>query len=213
LDSTVVFGYTGADSLGRDHVTMSVSGRHVMKSSIGFIAVTVLLLAGCSSVSVNYDYDHDADFRAFTSYDWMQGPTVAVGDARAAQTRNTLLDQRIRKAVDGQLVDRGLKQRANPDLLVVYHIGVEDKINVTDWGYTYGSYYWGWGGRAVDVYQYQEGTLIIDLINAKTEMLVWRGWATKTLEDNPSPEKAEYTINSVVEKIFRDYPPNKGRRD
>jgi hypothetical protein len=139
---------------------------------------------------------------------------VAVGNARAAQQQNTLLDQRIRRAVDDQLKLKGLKQDASdPDLLIVYHTGLEDKVNVTDWGYTYGSYYWGWGGRSIDVYQYQEGTLIVDLINARTDMLAWRGWATKTLADNPSPEQVEHTINTVIERIFSSYPPQKSRRD
>lgn len=185
-----------------------------MKLTTAAAMLAVVVLTGCSSVSVNYDYDHEADFRKFTSYDWMAGPTVAIGNARAAMQQNTLLDQRIRRAVDEQLAQKGLKQdTSSPDLIVVYHTGVEDKVNVTDWGYTYGSYYWGWGGRAIDVYQYQEGTLIIDLIDASTEMLVWRGWATKTLEDNPSPEQVDNTINSVVEKILRDYPPNKSWRE
>jgi hypothetical protein len=185
-----------------------------MKLITAFLVLAFMALTGCSGVSVNHDYDHDADFRKYTDYDWMSGPTVAIGDARAAKQQNTLLDQRIRRAVDTQLAGRGLKQNSsNPDLIVVYHTGLEDKVNVTDWGYTYGSYYWGWGGRAIDVYQYQEGTLIVDLIDAGTQMLVWRGWATKTIEDNPSPEKVEYNINSIVEKIFRDYPPNKSRRD
>jgi hypothetical protein len=178
------------------------------------LVVAVLASAGCSSITVNHDYDHDADFDSYQSYDWVQGPTVAVGDARAARQQNTLLDQRIRKAVEAQLDQKGLKQDASaPQLLLIYHTGIEDQVSVTDWGYTYGSYYWGWGGRSIDVYQYQEGTLIVDLIDANTEMLVWRGWATKTLEDNPSPEKIDYTINTVVERIFSEYPPNKKRRD
>lgn len=191
-----------------------VSRRRVMRRSSILLLIGFLFLTGCSSVSVNYDYDHEADFRSFTSYDWMEAPRVAVGDARSAQQMNTLLDQRIRRAVDEQMELKGLKQdTSSPDLIVVYHTGLEDKVNVTDWGYTYGSYYWGWGGRAIDVYQYQEGTLIVDLINAETQMLVWRGWATKTLEENPSPEKTEYNINNIIQRIFSEYPPNKGRRD
>jgi hypothetical protein len=113
--------------------------------------------------------------------------------------------------VEAELQGRGMTaDTENPDLLLVYHTGVDSKINVTDWGYTYPTRYGGWyGDRDVDVYQYEEGTLIVDLIDAKTHQLVWRGTATKTLEDNPSPERMEQNLREVVGKMFASYPPSK----
>ena len=72
-----------------------------MKTSfLLLLAGLVGLTAGCSSISTNIDYDSDADFAAYATYAWLQQPTTAVGDARAAQQMNTLLDKRIRNAVN-----------------------------------------------------------------------------------------------------------------
>lgn len=166
-------------------------------------------LGGCSSVEINHDYDRNVDFSRFKSFAWIQEPVTDVsGDARSARQRNSLLDKRIRGAVNDELERKGLAVDTDaPDLFVAYHTGVQDKVDVTDWGYSYRDYYWGAGGRDIDVYQYQEGTLIIDLIDANSKDLVWRGSAKGTLDENPSPEQQEQKIRDVVQQILDDYPP------
>jgi hypothetical protein len=172
------------------------------------IGVT-LAAAGCSTISVTHDFDTQADFLAYKTFAWLQEPTTAIGDAKAAKQMNTLLDKRIRSAVEAELQAKGMTvDTQNPDLLVVYHTGVDDKINVTDWGYSYPTRYGGWyGPHDVDVYQYKEGTLIVDLIDTRSKQLVWRGEATKTLEEKPSPEQMDRNLREVVGKMFANYPP------
>ena len=169
------------------------------------------LAAGCSSISVKNDFDKEADFTAYRTFAWLQEPVTAIGDANAARQMNTLLDKRIRTAVETELQAKGMTVNTeNPDLLVVYHTGVDNKIDVTDWGYSYPTRYGGWyGGSNVDVYEYKEGTLIVDLIDGKSKQLVWRGDATKTLEENPSPERMEQNLREVVGRMFANYPPAK----
>lgn len=184
-----------------------------MRKVIGLtVAIGMLAALGCgSSISVRHDFDRETNFAALKTYAWMQPPTTAVGNAKAAQTQNTLLDKRIKTAVDNELSAKGYKTGDDStDFYVVYHVGVEDKVNVTDWGYSYAgpSRYYGWGGPStVDVYQYQQGTLIIDVIQASDKHLVWRGAAQKALEENPTPEKIEKTINQAVAKVFANFPP------
>jgi hypothetical protein len=170
-----------------------------------------MLAVGCSSsITINHDFDPDQDFATFKTYAWVQQPASVVGDAEAAQQSNTLLDQRIKYAVNEQLGKEGLSiDTENPDLLVAYHTGVQNKVDVTDWGYTYGSYYYGYPRRDITVTQYQQGTLIVDLIGAKSMELVWRGSAQATLQDNPSPEYVEKRINQAVGMMFQKYPPKK----
>ncbi|UCH83782.1 MAG: DUF4136 domain-containing protein [Candidatus Latescibacterota bacterium] len=168
----------------------------------------VALTFGCSSYSVNHDWDRDAPFPTYKTYNWLDISRPEPGSIQAARSRNDLLEGRIKRAVNSELAKKGLTfVNDNPDLLVVYHTGVESKINVTDWGYRYSYDYWGWGGRQIDVYQYQEGTLIVDLIENATKELVWRGYATRTVDENWSPEKEEQVINTAVGKIFKKYPP------
>ena len=184
-----------------------------MKTLTTFITVAVVLMAvGCSSVTIKHDYDKDANFAAYKTYAWMAAPTDAVGSVKAALERNSLLDKRIKQSVNGQLETKGYTvDTNNPDFVLLYHTGAEDKINVTDWGYGYGPYGYGggWygGGGGVDVHQYKEGTLIIDVIDAKAKQLVWRGYATAALDPGAPMEKRERRLNEVIAKILVKFPP------
>jgi hypothetical protein len=180
---------------------------------IGIIIVAGLLTvaAGCgTSIQTNYDYDVNANFESYRTYDWMPVPVGDSGGAREARERNDLLDERIRTNVDAQLQEKGLALDKNtPDLLVVYHVGLKDKVQVTDWGYRYSDYYWGWGGRDIDVYNYQEGTLMLDFIDASTKKLVWRGAGSVAVDSETTPEKSNELVRKVVGKILSKYPPKR----
>lgn len=183
-----------------------------MKLYMVLAMLCVALLAGCSSYDIKYDYDMDSNFTAFKTYKWIpRTMTNASGSAETAVSNNTLLDQRIHRAVDTQMTAKGFTAtEENPDVMVVYHVGLADKVDVQDWGYTYAGSYWGGGmGRNVDVYQYTEGTLIVDLVNSNSKQLVWRGSATGVVDPTNSPEKMEQRVNDVVARIFDNYPPKK----
>lgn len=168
-----------------------------------------VLLAGCSQYDINYDYDVDSNFSAYRTYSWIP-QTINEGgtSASTAVQSNTLLDKRITSAVDTAMKAKGFTvDDQNPEILVVYHTGMQDKVDVTDWGYTYSGSYWGWAGNDVDVYNYTQGTLLIDLVDAKTKQLVWRGSATGVVEPGNSPEKIQENIDNVVTQIFANYPP------
>ncbi len=169
----------------------------------------VVLLAGCSSISVNYDFDPGADFTTYKTYAWIRQPTNVSGNAAQAQAQSDLVGKRIMNAVDGAMSVKGFTMTDDPQLLAVYHTGVQDKVEVTDWGYGYGAY-GGWygGGGGVDVYQYQQGTLIIDFVDAVSKELVWRGTAQGVLADSPpSPDEMQERINNVVGKLLQNFPP------
>jgi len=178
--------------------------------AIAAISATAILMACGSSIEVHHDWDQRADFNSYRTFAWLDQPVdKASGDARVATQSNDLLDQRVKRAVNSELVSKGLVVNSDsPDLVVVYHTGLQDKVNVTDWGYTYGGRYWGYGGRDIDVYSYQQGTLIVDLIDFNRKELVWRGSAQKALDTNPSPEQIDKTIQEAVKRIFSRYPPS-----
>ena len=175
------------------------------------LCLAAITAMGCSSISVHHDYDAAANWASYKTFDWIEQPMdPAGGNAQDARAQNSLLAKRIMNAVNAQLAQRGMyRDIQNPTLLLAYHTGVQSKVDVTNYGYSYGYGYYGWQGSNVDVYQYNEGTLIIDLIDASTKELVWRGVAQKTLADNPRPEQIDKTINDAVAKIFQKYPPKK----
>jgi hypothetical protein len=175
-----------------------------MKRVTILLAICLMFVfMNCSPVSVKYDYDRQANFSTMQTFDWMPKPAKV-----RAKTRS-LMDKRIKNAVNGQLVSKGFKQSSNPDFVIAYHTGVKDKIDVQTWGYTYAGRgrYRGWGGTHVDVQQYKQGTLVLDIIDDKSKELIWRGIATGALPKNPNPEDIENKINDVVEKVLENFPP------
>jgi Domain of unknown function (DUF4136) len=183
-----------------------------MKTIRVIIVVALMGLSfGCGSkITVNHDFEPDADFARYKTYKWLEQPASTMGNVATQTQSNTMLDQRIKTAVNGQLAKKGLTLAdASPDVLMAYHTGVENKVDVTDWGYTYGSYYYGYPSRDITVYQYQQGTLIVDMIDSSTKELVWRGSAQAMLLENPTPEKIQQRLNEAAAKMFQYYPPKK----
>jgi hypothetical protein len=183
----------------------------------GLFAVLVWL-AGCTGIPVETDYDPDYKLSLTSSYAWMETPRSA---ARDPIVDNDLLARRVQRAVDGELAAQGLKLVGvdqNPELLVTYHAGATEKIDIdtTDSFYGYYGYYpcwhcWGPGpyGRDVWVRYYTEGTLVIDIVDAKTKKLVWRGTADRRIPKFKSPLERDVFVRDSVAAIFGHFPPGR----
>jgi len=159
----------------------------------------LLLMSGlmsCSSVTVKSDFDANANFAAYKTFDFMPHPNKPGG--------NPLNEKRVEAAIEQQLVAKGLQKQSvsKPDLLVAYHTNVKDKIDVDTYGYRYGRYGRRVGTRTT-VREYQQGTLVVDLVDAKEKELVWRGWAKGEANDSVAKEK----IDDTIAKILEEYPP------
>ncbi len=172
-----------------------------------FISFYIGFLIGCSTIyDISYDYDRTADFAILKTYYWLPVPEKS--------NMNSLDLIRIKKAVSAELNDKGFKIASNnADLLIASHFGTKEKVNVRPWGYGYGPYgrYWGghWGHGGVSVYQYEEGTLIIDFVESNSKNLLWRGAAKSVVDDARTPEKRDKVINEAVQKILENFPPIK----
>jgi hypothetical protein len=171
-----------------------------------FIGFTV----SCSIYDVRYDYDRQTDFTEFKTFGWMQVPEKA--------GISSLVVQRVKNAVKAELKAKGLMMMSsNPDFLIAEHLGKKDKVQVTDWGYSYGAYgrygrYSGYrGSGGVSTYQYEEGILILDFVDAKSKKLIWRGTAKAKVQNVNTPEKSEKIINAAVKKILEKYPPSSAK--
>jgi hypothetical protein len=180
-----------------------------MKGSKGLRLLCLVLFAlGCSSISVTTDFDQKVDFTRISTYSWLPNPEAPSAGIEAELAQNTLVEGRVKRAVDAQLAAKGIRKTTqDPDMLVAFHTGVEDKVDVRSWGYGYG-YGWGYGGSGVTTINYQEGTLILDFIDPKTKELLWRGLGKKVLSQSTTPEKSEKVINEAVQKILEKYPPS-----
>jgi hypothetical protein len=170
-----------------------------------FIGFTV----SCASIyGVQHDYDKQVDFANLRTYDWMSVPEKA--------GINSLVVQRVKNAVNAELQAKGIMMTSNnPDFLIAQHLGKKDKVQVTDWGYDYGPHrrYWGghWGRGGVSTYEYEEGSLILDFVDAKSKKMIWRGAAKAEVQNADTPAKSEKLINKAVKEILKKYPPSSSK--
>ena len=70
-----------------------------------------------------------------------------------------------------------------------------------------------YGTGGVDVTQYQQGTLIIDIIDMSQQKLIWRGTGSGTMSDSPSVETRTENINNAVNQILAQFPPGKSEEE
>ena len=164
------------------------------------LLLLLLLAAGCSAIyDVSHDYDREADLNQLRSYDWLPIPEGAEAD--------DLVLGRVKRAVNAEMAEKGIRTAtANPDFLIATHAGSEEKVTQRDWGYTYSSYWHRGGGRS-RAFRYQEGTLVLDFVDADTKQLIWRGQAKGFVDKNSNPEKDDKLVNEAVQKILKNFPP------
>lgn len=166
------------------------------------VFATALLLLGATVVAaqdVTYDFDRAANFSAFKTYAWAAGTNL----------KDELNHKRIVAAIDAQLAAKGLvrvEPSANPDLLVAYHVAVDRDFRITGTGWG-GPYRFGPRSGTATVDDVWTGTLAVEIAVAKTNMIVWRGLATKEIDQNANPEKRDRNITRATEKLFKHYPP------
>lgn len=166
--------------------------------------ILIFLLAACSSVSVNSDYDKNTTFDSYKTYAFNKTgiDKVEISD---------LDKKRILRSIDEVMVSKGITKSENPDLLVNFFTKEREQVDVNQfnmgWGYGWGWNPWMWGGSNTSVNRYTEGTLTIDIIDAKKKELIWQGIGEGVLTKNT--EKKDQNIKEFVTKILELYPPQK----
>ena len=193
------------------------------------IAVLAGLVSACAGIPVSSDYAADYDFTEVTTFAWLP---MAVTAEKGAGTDldNDLVRQRVTEAVDVELAGKGLSRvldGVQASVLVTYHLGKEEKINFNSFGswYThfayypcyycdyrpgYGQGYFGHGHFYDDdvwVRSYEESSLMIDIIDAKSKKLVWRGTSKRVMPSLDTPQERRSYIHETVAAVLAKFPP------
>jgi hypothetical protein len=160
------------------------------------MVVAALFSLNAHSQKVSTDWDHSVqNFSLFKTYKLVK-PVRSTG--------NPLMDQRIVRAIDAQMAQKGFQQvENNPDVQVTYGTGLQRQRSATATGM--GRLRMGGGMGTINENISNAGTLVVDISNAHTKQLLWRGTATDTLSDKP--DKNSEKIQKAVAKMFAKYPP------
>ena len=179
----------------------------MMRKSLVVLIPLLLWLSGCVSTepTIITNISPDADFSGVTSFTIMQ-PT---GTDRSNGVR-TPLTLMLAEAVTNEMKIRGISQSDSPDLLVNFYVNSEDRINVRNTPTTSASFhsshrsrgrYSAWGGYTTTVRQYTVGTLVIDIVDPKTNTLVWEGIAQHRLRSS-TRQITQQQIDEVVSLLM-----------
>jgi hypothetical protein len=176
------------------------------------IAVTLIgamfLFAGISAAQqVKTDYDRSANFSQYKTYSWEH-----------VKTKDSLFVDRIKDAVNAALAARGWTQvESGGDVSIVAVQMTSNQETLTTF---YNGFGGGWGFRrfggggfgeaTTTTDTYKVGTVVVDLFDAHSKKLLWRGTSSDTLSNNS--DKNIKNLNKGVEKMFRQFPPGAERK-
>jgi Domain of unknown function (DUF4136) len=170
------------------------------------IVFFMALLGSAFAQKVQTDFDHQANFSQYKTYSWEE-----------IKPANSLWDSRIKNAVDAQLVAKGWTQVPSGGDVCVVAIKTSQTQRTLQTFYDGFGGGWGWrrfggggfGESTTTEQDYKEGTLVVDLYDAKTKQLIWRGSARDTLSDKAA--KNEKNLDKGVAKMFKVFPPGSAK--
>jgi hypothetical protein len=181
--------------------------QHTIFASVG---IALLYATVTFAQQVKTDYDRGTDFSQIKTYSWEK-----------VQTQDQLLVNRIKQAVNAALASKGLTPvDSGGDVAIVAMEMNKDHQTVNTWYDGLGGFGgfgggWRWGGgfggmgelgeSTSSVEHYQVGTLVVDMFNAKTKNLIWRGSASDTLSSKSAKNIKD--LDKGVQKMFDHFPP------
>lgn len=170
------------------------------------IVILAVLLSGCGHrLYLSSDYDRQTDFSQYATYTW--APEQERPGKGYPMYDNELNRQRVRSAIDWEMQRLGFEHvHDEPDLLVDFHITIEDRTHTMTHDY-YPFEYRYWPQYDITTYSVRRGSLIIHLVDRQKGQLVWQGLGSRIMDDVP-PANMEKRINSAVRNILNQYMKN-----
>jgi hypothetical protein len=172
--------------------------------AIAFALSAVALSAHAQKPQIQWNNMYD--FGAVDTFAWQDTPDTSL------EGRNPFMHSLIKNTLEAELATSGLTEvDQNPDVWVNYHASTETEVQLRSdsYGYSFGGYGmggWGYYGMAAGpvstttrVVEYERGTLVVDIWDAASKELVWRGQVSDTLPDNP--QKAEKLVVKAIGKM------------
>jgi hypothetical protein len=167
------------------------------------VAIPVLGLSACATMNVSSQVQRGLNFSQYHSFDWGEPDALPPGDPRLA---TPFFRDHLEGAVERALAAKGYERARSADaadLLIHYHASIDERIDVSrtdsQRGYGYPS--------DVNVYTFEAGTIVIDVVDARTSRVIWRGWAQHSLEgvlDNT--DRMAKLIDEAVSRMMARFP-------
>jgi len=181
------------------------------------LAAATLLTACASGPDIRSDYDRSVDFSQYSTYNFFSPMGIE------NPNYSTIYGSVFREAISREMEARGYVKSDDPDLLLNVSARLQDKTQVTTYndpypmgyyGYRRGFYdpWYGYGyGTQTHVSQYTEGTVNIDMVDARAKRMVWEGVGVGRLKEGRTNEEVRQAISDGVTTMFQGYPFRAGK--
>jgi hypothetical protein len=167
--------------------------------------VPALIAAGCATMSVSSHVQRGLDITQYRSYEWGAADALPGGDPRL--DGNPFFKGHLERAVEDQMKALGFERSTSgiPDLLIHYHASINQRIDVSrvdrEYGYCYDEQ------CLTRVIEYETATLVLDLVDARTNRAIWRGWGRISVEDLlDNPDRMERQVTKAVARMVATLP-------
>jgi hypothetical protein len=174
-------------------------------TGIAILTLLALALTGCATMKGSSHVERGAEFTRYRTWAWVTAEAQPTGDPRL--DNNSFFQDRLRAAVDHEMTRKGYVRSSlagPPDLLVHYHVTFSKTYEVA-------------GGEGLsgscstncepEAYAYEQGTMVVDVVDSLTEKTVWRGWVWDNMEGViDRQEMMEHEVDAAIAKIFELFP-------
>jgi hypothetical protein len=174
----------------------------------GCLALSAVLAAGCATMSVNSFVRRGVDVSSYHTWGWGTPDALPTGDPRL--DNNEMFHDRMQQNIAAQMARSGYEQApdwAAADLLVHYHASISQRLLVSS---VDGQFQTGCegGGCGQGPAYFEQGTLILDFVDARAGRLVWRGWAQDAFEGVvDDQDRLDRKVDEAIDRIMRRFPP------
>jgi hypothetical protein len=171
------------------------------------LASVVLVYAACSGVQVRTVTAPDANISSRSTFRLM-APPKAKGNVQLGSNDpmlvNSITYRRVRDAIRQALEKRGYQYSEDSAAMsIAYYATAQPKLDIQTWNYGYG---WRRFPREqTEVYQYEQGTVIVDAVDPVSREMLWRGQGRAAVSEDPNKYAQE--LEKAVQAIIAKFPP------
>ena len=176
-----------------------------IRNSLITLSLIALMASPMSAANVSTDYDHNANFRGYHTFSFAR-----------VQTSDPFYEQRIKDEVTKDLSQAGWQMvPSGGDVAITAIGGVHNKQEYNTFYTGLGGLGWGWrgwggwggpwGDTQTTVDTVPVGTLMIDMYDANTHQLIWRGRSQSDISNKS--EKNTKTLDKDIDKMLNGFPP------
>ena len=175
-----------------------------MTKALGLVLAVTLTAAGCATMNVSSHMEPNLNTTGYHTFAWGDPDLLPTGDPRL--DRDPFFKDHIQGEVERQMALRGVSLAdKDADLQVHYHAVISPRLDVNrvdrEHGYCFDE---SCTGR---VFEYEQGTLIIDIIDLKTKRVIWRGWAQEAIEPAlKDQDRMAKDIAAAVQRMLARFP-------